>query len=72
MTPDSIELLASGYNHLTGVEPIETFDMSAYEDLEFVKYVLRITNQLPYFLVNQIETAFTGNNQQAIQTYFNN
>tara|TARA_R100001440_G_scaffold38485_1_gene58134 strand:- start:3440 stop:4987 length:1548 start_codon:yes stop_codon:yes gene_type:complete len=72
MTPDSIELLASGYNDLTGVEPIETFDMSAYEDLEFVKYVLRTTNQLPYFLVNQIESSFAGNNQQAIQTYFNN
>ena len=72
MTPDSIELLASGYNDLTGVQPIETFDMSAYEDLEFVKYVLRTTNQLPYFLVNQIESSFTGNNQNAIQTYFNN
>lgn len=72
MTPDSIELLASGYNDLTGVQPIETFDMSAYEDLEFVKYVLRTTNQLPYFLVNQIESSFAGNNQQAIQTYFNN
>jgi len=72
MTPDSIELLASGYNGLTGVEPIEVFDMSAYEDLEFVKYVLRTTNQLPYFLVNQIESSFAGNNQQAIQVYFNN
>ena len=72
MTSDSIELLASGYNQLAGVEPIETFDMSAYEDLEFVKYVLRTTNQLPYFLVNQIEQSFAGNNQQAIVTYFNN
>ena len=72
MTPDSIELLASQFNTLTGVQPIETFDISAYEDLEFLKYTLRITNQLPFAVVNQIETAFTGNNQQAIQTYFNN
>lgn len=68
----SIELLASGYNRISGVTPITTFDPSAYNDLNFVKYVFRTTNQLPFFIVNQIEKSFEGNNQQAIQSYFNN
>ena len=72
-TADSIELLASGYNSLTGTTvPISKFDQSAYQDINFVKYVMRTTNQLPFFLVNQIEQSLKGNNQQAITTYFNN
>ncbi|BAQ87898.1 hypothetical protein [uncultured Mediterranean phage uvMED] len=72
-TADSIELLASGYNSLTGTTvPISKFDQSAYQDINFVKYVMRTTNQLPFFLVNQIEQSLKGNNQQAISTYFNN
>ncbi len=73
MTPDSIELLASGYNGLSGTTvPISKFDQSAYQDMNFVKYVMRTTNQLPFFLVNQIEQSLKGNNQQAISTYFDN
>lgn len=73
MTSDSIELLASGYNGLSGTTvPISKFDPSAYQDMNFVKYVMRTTNQLPFFLVNQIEQSLKGNNQQAISTYFDN
>jgi len=68
----NIEFLASQYNQLDGVEPITDFSMKAYEDVEFTKYVLRITNQLPFFMVDQIEKSFAGNNQNAIQFYFNN
>lgn len=73
MTANSIELLASGYNGLSGTTvPISKFDQSAYQDMNFVKYVMRTTNQLPFFLVNQIEQSLKGNNQQAISTYFDN
>jgi len=73
MLPASIETLASGYNGLSGTTvPISKFDQSAYQDMNFVKYVMRTTNQLPFFLVNQIEQSLKGNNQQAITTYFNN
>ena len=68
----NIEFLASQYNQLDGVEPITDFTMGAYDDLEFTKYVLRITNQLPFFMVDQIEKSFAGNNQNAIQKYFDN
>jgi len=71
-TESSIELLSSGYNKLDGITPITTFDQSAYKDMNFVKYVLRTTNQLPHFFVNQIEQSFKGNNQGAIMEYFDN
>jgi len=70
MEPKVMELLMSEYNKLQGVTPI-TDHFLAYEDSNFVKYVLRTTKHLPTVMTETIKNAFKEDmNQTALTSLY--